>query len=1262
MLDLTKCFSHSRDLGFVTDTGGIVLGVSVGAERALGFPSVELVGQNLTHLDETGDLRRFFEAGPLRSRMNLAFHLRTKSGEALTIGALASSLRDETGKPVGWFIAGQDLKGAVAESREGPTILDALVNSIGAALWSFDRNGTVITWSRACEAAFGISRADAEGRLRVERLFTSPADHRRVLEEVDRSGRFSGELPLRGADGTARPNHLSVTPLVSGGLQVGYSGVSFDIVERRRMEEFQRILFEQAGEAIMVVDQSTRRVLEANDKACRMHGYTREEFLALSVPDLLVPEELSRMKTISAALMESGAFDGQQLHRRKDGSVFPCSLNLRKVSIGDRNLVIGVHRDLTEQLKAQEFFRVLFEKASDAVYLVADEGLRVVEANESASRLLGYSREEFLRLGVVDLVPPPYRSRIPDFHASVRSGSGYRRDRRVLYRKDGTTVATDHAVSRVEISGKPYYIASCRDLTEQERAGRELEEAKAFLEHVQENASDGLALLDENGIYVAVNRKLLEWRRETREKIIGTPWMARTEPAKMEGYRHYWDRLMKGERISMRTTIDPPGAPPVVVDVSSAMILRGERKFVFAIIRDVTDQVKVEEALVRSREHLERHVAERTAQLRESEERFRGAFAQGGIGMALVGTDGRFLQVNRSLCEMLGYAEHELLETTFHDITHPDDKGQSADLARGMVRGGITSARFEKRYFHRQGRVVWTDLSTTLIRDAAEKPLYFVTMIQDVTERKRAEEELRQSEARFRGITEATPLPVTITRPDGVILYVNEAAARLFRLGPEGTAGRSAPDFYADPADREVMRGRLQRDGAVADYEIRFRRPDGTVFWAVVNLKLVPFDGAPAILGSFVDIDERKRSEELLRKAHEELEVRVAQRTAELARTNSQLQEEIAERKRAEHALRLILEGTAAVTGGSFFRSLVRHLASALDVRYAAVVQGLGRPPRRARTIAFWNGDGFAGPVEYDLADTPCESVIAGEVCCYSHDVQRLFPELRMLADLRAESYLGVPMVDSSGSAVGHLWVMDLRPVSDEELKLSVMRIFAARAGVELERQLAEEALRESEERWRSLVANAPDFILTVDRSGAILSLNRSVPGLRMEATLGHHVFEFTPPSAHPEVQRALDLVFKEGRPHAYETRAVGPNGSLSWYHTRVGPIKVGPEVVGATFIATDITERRKAEQRQKVQHDVTRILAEAPSLEEAAPRILRHFCEELDWKLGFLWRADPGADALRLAQAWHPPLPAFEEFAKKTRVLRIAPGEGAVG
>jgi PAS domain S-box-containing protein len=166
VLDLAKLFSLSRDLGFVTDLRGAILATTQGSERALGYEAGELVGLDLPSLDDSGELRRLLEATPVRSRMNVGFHLRARSGALLTVGALATSLRDESGAPVGWFFAGQDLRGAVAEARGSQPILDALMNSIGAALWSFDRNGTVITWSKACEPIFGLTRAEAEGSCR----------------------------------------------------------------------------------------------------------------------------------------------------------------------------------------------------------------------------------------------------------------------------------------------------------------------------------------------------------------------------------------------------------------------------------------------------------------------------------------------------------------------------------------------------------------------------------------------------------------------------------------------------------------------------------------------------------------------------------------------------------------------------------------------------------------------------------------------------------------------------------------------------------------------------------------------------------------------------------------------------------------------------------------------------------------------------------------------------------------------------------------
>ncbi len=127
--------------------------------------------------------------------------------------------------------------------------------------------------------------------------------------------------------------------------------------------------------------------------------------------------------------------------------------------------------------------------------------------------------------------------------------------------------------------------------------------------------------------------------------------------------------------------------------------------------------------------------------LHEIDVHFRGAFQYAAIGMALVAPDGRFLQVNRALCDLTGYAEEELLRRTFQDITHPDDLDADLALVRQMLAGEIPYYHLEKRYFDKLGRVLWIVLSVSLVRDGDGKPLYFISQIQDITRRKQVEAE-----------------------------------------------------------------------------------------------------------------------------------------------------------------------------------------------------------------------------------------------------------------------------------------------------------------------------------------------------------------------------------------------------------------------------------------------------------------------------------------------------------------------------------------
>ena len=144
---------------------------------------------------------------------------------------------------------------------------------------------------------------------------------------------------------------------------------------------------------------------------------------------------------------------------------------------------------------------------------------------------------------------------------------------------------------------------------------------------------------------------------------------------------------------------------------------------------------------------------------------------------------------------------------------------------------------------------------------------------------------------------------------------------------------------------------------------------------------------------------------------------------------NQAMKQEVARRTQAEEMLRAITEGTAAVTGSDFFYSLVRHLAAALGVRYAFVTECREEKPGRVRTRAFWKGDGFGENFEYDVAMTPCMKVVEGATRYYCATLQRLFPEDKILVELGAESFLGIPMWGSSSQVIGHLAVIDDRPM-----------------------------------------------------------------------------------------------------------------------------------------------------------------------------------------------------------------------------------------
>ena len=249
-------------------------------------------------------------------------------------------------------------------------------------------------------------------------------------------------------------------------------------------------------------------------------------------------------------------------------------------------------------------------------------------------------------------------------------------------------------------------------------------------------------------------------------------------------------------------------------------------------------------------------------ELRESEDRFRYFFDHAVLAKSMTQPSGE-MDVNEAFLEMVGYTREEMAAgKTWHQISHPDDTAKTNEIVASILSGACASARFEKRYLHKNGSVIWTDVSTSLRRDADGHPSYFMTSVVDITERKAAEEHLAQMEARYRGLLEAAPDAMVVVNGAGEIVLLNAQAEKQFGYNRDELLGQQVTNIIP-----EGFAERLIAD----DFELVARRRDGSEF--PIEIMLSPLEGPEGILvtAAIRDISVRKAAEEELRRKAEEL-------------------------------------------------------------------------------------------------------------------------------------------------------------------------------------------------------------------------------------------------------------------------------------------------------------------------------------------------------------------------------------------------------
>ncbi|HLO30681.1 MAG TPA: PAS domain S-box protein [Anaerolineales bacterium] len=645
-----------------------------------------------------------------------------------------------------------------------------------------------------------------------------------------------------------------------------------------------RTLFEASPDAILLIDpHGNWPILDCNTAACQMNGYTRSELVGQPV-DILNSQPLPspELDTYLAKVRQASVLRYETLHRRKDGTEFPIEVSTSLISPGGRDVLLGIDRDITERKrveeelrKSEEKYRYLFENNPHPMWIYDRKTLAFLAVNEAAVVKYGYSQQEFLSMTIRDIRPAEEVDRLMNNLAQPRQPlerSGGWKHRL----KDGTLIDVEITSHTLEIDGHESALVVAQDVTERLRAERTQQLERARWQSIVEGIADEVWMCDAQG-----NMSLLNLDAVTamgldtfkdksvteiyQEVDIFYPDGQPRPPEQSPLLRSLRGEIVRGEEIMQHRQTGKKRYR----QFSSAPTrdANGTITGAVAIVRDITEKKTAEEGL-------------RRFELLSANSK--------DIILFMRRADGRILEANTAALQAYGYSRPELLALTIGDLRAPDTQSLTAEQMARADAGGIL---FETIHLRKDGTTFPVEVSSQGATIGGVRTL--ISIVRDITERRQTEEALRESEEKFSVIYYKAPFAAALSSfPVGVIMDVNEAFERVFGFTKEEVLGKTSLELgiNPDPKGRARLAAELQARGSVREIELTLQTKSRTARVFLMNIDLVSIGGQKYIFQTAQDITERKQAEAALQKAHDELELKVQERTAALSQANSLLQ------------------------------------------------------------------------------------------------------------------------------------------------------------------------------------------------------------------------------------------------------------------------------------------------------------------------------------------------------------------------------------
>ncbi len=910
-------------------------------------------------------------------------------------------------------------------------------------------------------------------------------------------------------------------------------------------KEFTETALNAQTDTFFVFEPSTGRAVRWNKAFSVISGYSDEEVRSMKAPDSYYGEEdLKKAAAATEKVLNEGIATVDLSLITKDGRSIPTEYtgSVIRDDEGNPEYIIAVGRDVSDRKRAEEALgetNKLLQTLLDHTHMLVaylDPQFNFLKVNRAYAEADGREPSFFPGKNHFHLYPNAENEKI--FQRVVKTGEphfAYAKPFEYAEHPERGVTYWDWSLIPIKDSmgAVTGLVLTLVDVTERQRAERALRESEERLRRFMQSATDSFTLWDKNLNLVETNEAGLRTFAPGTKKtdVIGKNLLELVPTLKQTGrYERYLEVIRTAKPFYVDEVILDPKFGERRVAVTAFKVGDG----LGMVVTDITERKLTEEALRKARDELEIRVQERTRELsaanielqqeiaerkqaeeslRASREEYRTLVETSRDMIFTVDLNGAFLFTNRAFEEILGYKPKEVRQINGFELVHPEDAAGVGKQFAQLVKGESVD-NMEYRYRRKDGSYISILNNASPIFDADGKVVAALGVARDITERKQAEEALRASEETTRALLNASHGIALLIDTEGKIHAFSEATARI--LGKKATEllGTCAYDLFRHEvsARRKSMSDKVIRSGE----PVRFQDEREGVWWDSSVYPVFDEQGKVVRLAIYAyDITDRKRAEQELTEYRDHLQELVQERTAELRKANEQLETEIAERKQAEEGL----EWELAVN-----RELAR-LSGALITRSSSIPNIADIVLDSAKSLTN-SQHGFVSSIDPKTGDAVAHTLtqMMGKECLVSGQDKRVvfpkspdgrYPKLWGHAlNSREAFFSNSPDTHeaSGGTPHGHIPLTNFLAVPaivGEQLvgeiavansagdytdrHLEAVKRLAGMYALAVQRGRAEEALRESEERFRTSFDNANTGMCLVDLNGILTKVNEKM-------------------------------------------------------------------------------------------------------------------------------------------------------------------------